>query len=296
MELDSSEIITNEELDKLECPTYEKQIKKWNDLLNSINEEKIKALVKSVGYNYVDSQLIKENKEFKNNPFYIINVTQNNSQKQLILRILDPHPFFKRKKTTNEVSIINYLKDNTNIPVPSVISFSKNKSTSLIGCEYILINRIKGKFLGEEFKNANEIPDKVINQMLNIFKELKSIKFSTIIGCFDDSLSICTTPWNHGPIEYASESYLDYINKILTWSIKEMNKINKYKQIAKDLEVFQDILIQICKENENLNNLNFYDEMSLVHNDLNSWNILIDPITFEITGILNWESSYYGKF
>ena len=54
-----------------------------------VNEEKIKALVKSVGYSYVDSQLIKENKEFKNNPFYIINVTQNNSQKQLILRILD---------------------------------------------------------------------------------------------------------------------------------------------------------------------------------------------------------------
>jgi hypothetical protein len=72
-----------------------------------------------------------------------------------------------------------------------------------------------------------------------------------------------------------------------------MNKINRFKQIANDLEVFKEILIRICKENTQLNNLNFEDEMSFV-GDFNGWNILIDPITFEITNITDWQFSYYG--
>ena len=106
---------------------------------------------------------MKENKEFNNNPYFLINAVEKkvgNAEKQLILKITDPHPFFRRKKTANEVSIINYIKQNSKIPVPTILSYSKNKKTSIIGCEYILMTKIKGKPLREEFKAADEIPEK----------------------------------------------------------------------------------------------------------------------------------------
>ena len=93
----------------------------------------------------------------------------------------------------------------------------------------------------------------------------------------------------------AYDSFVEYLYENLTWTAKEMNKITRFRQIAKDIDVFKEILVRICKENPELNNLNFEDEMGFVA-DLNGWNILIDPITFEITQISDWQSSYYGKF
>lgn len=290
--------VTSEEIEQLENPTIEKQAAEWATLLKSINEEKLKALVDSVGYRYVGHHLIRNN-EFNSNPHYLINAVEKklgNAEKQLILRITDPHPFFKRKKTTNEIAIIKYLKDNTTIPVPSVLSFSKNTQTSLIGCEYILINKCKGKYLQEEFKKANEVPEKIILHMLDIFKQLKEAKLNQKrIGCFDESMNICTSLFSHGPIDASSDYYSEYVDKCLTWIIKEMNKIKKFKQIAQDLDVFKNILNQICRDNPDLNNLNFNDDMHIVHSNLNGYNILIDPITFEILSIPNWDSCYHGK-
>ena len=155
MDLDLNEIITGEELESLECPTVEKQLIAWNDVLNSLSEDKLRSLIESLGFRYTSSQLVKENKEFNNNPYFLINAVEKkfgNAEKQFILKITDPHPFFKRKKTANEVSIINYLKHNSKIPVPIILSYSKNNKTSIIGCEYILMAKIKGKSLREEFK------------------------------------------------------------------------------------------------------------------------------------------------
>lgn len=299
MELDLADVITDEELEYLQCPTMAQQQTHWNEIINSIDDEKLKNLTESIGCRFISSQLFKSNKEFKNNPYYLINCVEkklNNTEKQFILKLTDPHPFFKRKKTTNEISILNYLQLNTKIPVPIVLSYSKNKQTSLLGCEYILLSRVKGKCLCEEFKSANEIPEKIIHQMLDIFKQLKEIKFKdNKIGCFDESMSVATSVCNHAPVEASSETFLEYLDQNLAWVVKEMFKIRKFKQIATDLEVFRVLLRQICNENEFLNNLNFDDEMSLVHSDLNGLNILINPITFEITAITDWQSSYYGE-
>ena len=158
-----NEIITDDELASLECPRVEKQLIEWNDILISLSEDKLKSLIESIGLRYSSSQLVKENKEFNNNPYFLINAVEKkvgNAEKQLILKITDPHPFFRRKKTANEVSIINYIKQNSKIPVPTILSYSKNKKTSMIGCEYILMTKIKGKPLREEFKAAEEIPEK----------------------------------------------------------------------------------------------------------------------------------------
>jgi len=130
--------------------------------------------------------------------------------------------------------------------------------------------------------------------MLEIYKELKALKISEQkIGSLDESMSVCETACLDAPIDSASDSFADFIYQSFTWTAKEMNKINRFKQIANDLEVFKEILIRICKENTQLNNLNFEDEMSFV-GDFNGWNILIDSITFEITNITDWQFSYYG--
>lgn len=71
-----NEIITDDELASLECPRVEKQLIEWNDILISFSEDKLKSLIESIGLRYSSSQLVKENKEFNNNPYFLINAVE----------------------------------------------------------------------------------------------------------------------------------------------------------------------------------------------------------------------------
>ena len=292
-------LITDKELQSLDNPTFQEQEDRLQNMIQSLNDTKFKLLVDSIGFKFINSEPFKDNMGMVNTMF-TINVKDENETKQLILRITDVHPFFTKRKTTNEVAILQYLKLNTKIPVPQILSYSNDKDKSLIGCEYILMNKINGKILGElideQFQDVNQLPDKIINQMIDIFKQFKQIKLndSNRIGCFDLEMnikSIVQFGINIGPCD----TYLDFINEQLEWCCKEMNKIKIFKKISNDLELFRQSLIKICNENKDLDNLNFNDEMNVYHGDLHAGNIFIDPETYEITGIIDWEWAAQGK-
>jgi Ser/Thr protein kinase RdoA (MazF antagonist) len=98
-----------------------------------------------------------------------------------------------------------------------------------------------------------------------------------------------------GPTLEPSLTYLAYLNKHFQWNIKEIKKLRNYLNIAVRLEDIRLELLHICQQNEQvLNDLDFNDERTLIHGDLNSSNILVDPTNGNVTAILDWEFASFG--
>jgi hypothetical protein len=57
------------------------------------------------------------------NTIYFIKTKEN---KDLVLRIINPLKKWRKIKTINEVEIINFIYDNTNVPVPKIIDSSNS--------------------------------------------------------------------------------------------------------------------------------------------------------------------------
>ena len=288
--------ITDEELKSLNCPTYEEQEKEWEKIEKQLTTDKIKILLESINYEYIQMNF------FKNtlgviNKIYIIEVKEKKisfNKKELILRINNPHLFWKKRRNQNEVSIMKYIKQNTIIPVPEILSYSNDPLKSILGCEYILMEKVPGIILSNIIDkiNADELSDNIINQMISYYKILREIKTEKMdknkIGCFKKDLEITDLIFD-GPIVKISNNYLEYIVQQLNFAIEESKKIRKFKILGEKLENLKNKLIEVVNSNPLVNNLNFNDEMTVIHGDLNSTNILIDPNTNLVTGILDWE-------
>jgi len=285
--------ITAKELELLENPSFKSQLDEKKKI--SLTENKIRKLIESIDLKFKSFEIMNHNNGIVNG-IYLIKVEENQSEDELILKISDTHPWFTSNKVANEVGVINYLKHHSKIPVPLILSYSNDKQTSLLGCEYILMKKVKGRVLreliDEKFQNVNQLPEKIIDQMLCLLKELNSIKFKEEkLGNFDLSMNIVSDVW---PEVEPCEKFLELINKRIDWSIKEMKKIKIYKELVKKIELFQENLNKIAKENSDLDDFNFNDKMSLVHGDLHAGNIFVDPDTYEITAIIDWEWAHHG--
>jgi aminoglycoside phosphotransferase (APT) family kinase protein len=288
--------ITDNELKSLECPTFDEQEKEWKNITKLVDADRLKQLLEPLGFRLISYDLFNDSYGVINKIYFLtVNDEQNNKEKKLILRINNPHKFWKNRRSSNEIALMKHLKNHTSIPVPKIYSYSNNAKTSILGFEYILMEFLNGKVLQDVLPaNSRDLDEKIIDQMLNFIKELKSIKIvPNKIGCFDINMNVSNIVQD-GPTIEPSETYLDYLNQQISWSIKEMKKYKRYQKIAHDYENFQINLNEIVKQNVCLNNLDFDDEKCVFHGDLNSSNILIDPDTLVITGILDWEFGMHG--
>ncbi|KAL8787243.1 MAG: hypothetical protein Q9195_007853 [Heterodermia aff. obscurata] len=101
-------------------------------------------------------------------------------------------------------------------------------------------------------------------------------------------------PGNRGPYQSCSEWYQALIEMQITWtkSCREEDDSDydtdfeekEAPELLAWCQQYLDILPVICPKQED------YSPSSLHHHDLNEANILVDPETFEITGIVDWET------
>ena len=150
----------------------------------------------------------------------------------------------------------------------------------------------------------NDIDDlrleKIVKQMLDFLKEMKRLSRSNLssssklLGCFNSTMSIGSLV-HDGPTLEPSLTYLAYLNKHFQWNIKEIQKLSNYSHIATRLEHTRLELLDVCEQNKKvLNDLDFNDERTLIHGDLNSSNVLVDPTNGNVTAILDWEFASFG--
>ena len=227
--------ISDSELESLECPTFREQEDEWNKITKSLNVDLINKILEPLNFSLKSYDLFKDSYGVINKIYFlkVIDITVN-EEKKLILRINNPHKFWKHKRSSNEIGIMNYIKNHTSIPVPKIISYSNDCENSPLGFEYILMECLEGKVLGDVLlPNPRDLDDKIINQMIEYVKILKSIQINeNKIGCFDTNMNISNIIQD-GPTIDPSDTFLDYLNQQISWSIKETKKLKRYEKINK---------------------------------------------------------------
>ena len=145
----------------LECPTYEEQEAEWQRILSTLTRDSIERLLLSIDYKLVAYELYEQTSGVINK-IYMLNVEDTNKQRQeLVLRINNPHKFWRHRRNTNEVAILAYLNEQSShiVPVPRLLSHSSDSQTSILGCEYMLMNKVPGQTLRRHIETLDETTD-----------------------------------------------------------------------------------------------------------------------------------------
>lgn len=225
------------------------------------------------------------------NSVYLINLKDD---RQLILKI--GNPIWKAAKTLNEVAALKFLRAHTNVPVPDVLAFQADAEASLIGYEYILMNRVKGKPFIHEFSSIYENNSrylKILDQLASYVGELKSYKFSHL-GNFkiisDDQLEVYgVVDFANYKVEGACKKYSEYAQHALQFYKQEMMHLVDKKSVdtaiyEKYIPILDDFIAKA-----NLDCLDNDSEYVFSHQDLVMKNILIDDEN--VSALLDWEWS-----
>lgn len=145
--------ITDEEIESLECPTYEAQEAAWTEILSRLTRSSLGRLLDTIGFDLINYHYFAKSAGVINKIFALDVQRQGTEQRdQMILRVVNPHKFWEHGRNENEVAVLKYLAKNTSIPVPKIWSYCIDKSISLIGCQYILMDRMPGVTLSEQLR------------------------------------------------------------------------------------------------------------------------------------------------
>ncbi|MBU1198968.1 MAG: aminoglycoside 3'-phosphotransferase/choline kinase family protein [Nanoarchaeota archaeon] len=215
-----------------------------------------------------------------NNPIYFVKTKdkKTKNKQELVLRVTNPLKRWERLKTLHEVTIMDFIRENTNIPVPQVYDYSLDKK--LIGYEYILMEKIKGKPLSKIY---NKLSDKeklhYLKQIAKVFAELKKFKFDKI-GSFQPGMKIGPmVDIREGPFDNAS----DYLAAELECRLVEMKKKERFIPYIPKFIEFKEKVIKQYKPKE---------KFVLTHMDYALKNFMVKD--GKITALIDWEWS--GSF
>jgi hypothetical protein len=261
-----------------------------------------------------------------NKLFLISSINEVTPSSCCIMRVTLPvDPYFK---TASEVATLKYLAQHTSIPVPHVIDYDTSPYNEL-GFEWILMTRLPGvclkdlwscpQLLWEEKVHIVETVSGYIQQMqINRFDKMGNLYLSRVHSGGETFIPLANDPqFSIGPVVaipffYGNRIKLpsdrgpfatsaEWISSLLKLQIastthlmanppKDCNVDDGYD--SDDISEFNGI-IKVSSDLLSLVPEFFLDtdreEFVLYHNDLSTNNILIDPITHHVTGVVDWE-------
>ncbi|KAF2448988.1 hypothetical protein P171DRAFT_452634 [Karstenula rhodostoma CBS 690.94] len=224
----------------------------------------------------------------------------------LILRVSGNH--LPGIKTLNEVACMRWVSANTTIPVPKLVRFDASVD-NLIGYEYMLLERIPGKSVDKIYDQLDDHAKRyLVSQLTDCLVQLQSHSWAHVGGLSleDDKIvpgpvldeTFWQTPdlemyWGPGDtvqtlnIAGPYKSYTDY--GIACLQMYSQN-IEKHPSLAP----YHDLCPRLMALVERLQDDHApIDGMRYIfaHKDLHFANVMCDPVTATITGILDWEFS-----
>lgn len=233
---------------------------------------------------------------------------------------VDPH-----LKTSSEAATLEYIRRHTTIPVARVVAFDASADNEL-GFEWILMEKVPGAPL-EQFWDEMSLEAKfqITKEMAGFIAQLESLRFPAIGNIyFKDEKTTGRIPVaNDLDFELGEMVHMDFFlyNRIqisgprgpfpnpASWmaalietEIASLNLLLPPDHpdfdplvLALDLCAERNTILNNCDQLLRLLPLVFKSRKSkreqyvLHHSDLNTGNILIDPMSFEITGVIDWE-------
>jgi hypothetical protein len=212
-------------------------------------------------------------------------------------------------KTRNEVGVMSWIATHTTIPIPALIAYDSSEENA-IGHEYSLLSRIPGVTLSDVYDKLDELRIRgVLDQVIDILLQLHRHPFDQIGGLalndggepsparvVDETFWTAVDAERYWPpgetvnslnIGGPYRTYVDYISA-------QMQQYSRLILLHDELDFMRDILPRIdafvtalYQHADKLNRV----KLRLAHKDLHMANIMCDPISGNITGILDWEFS-----
>ena len=260
------------------------------------------------------------------NKLYTINVAAGNvpGPRQYIFRVTSPvEPFYK---TASEVATLSYIREYTSIPVPRVIAHCSTTDNEL-GCEWILMEKVPGVTLdsiwsGLDMEMKNRVTKLVASFVVQLrgrrrFKSIGNLYFSKDLGRVGVVAHVVPTEdekYVLGPIvipymfaggrklrvsrnlgPYSNDA--EYMTALAASGSEEMKLLlsadaHLHDDFDEDLAEDAEDIMEVLDGLQTISATLFPSRpcrFALHHGDLSLSNILIDPVTHEITGIVDWE-------
>jgi isoamyl acetate esterase len=191
-----------------------------------------------------------------------------------------------RLEIQSEIETIQYIADNSSIPVPTVVDFDLDPSGPL-GYRYMITTAMDGQPLG---KNWTEVPAKfqrnVLGQFADYLVQLSRLRFSAIGLLRYDGHTTSIVGFSEGEKPFTTTS--QYIRSTREKLNIEVQQDTHYAFADDDKQVACSVLLKVATGlvQQETNSGPF----PLMHHDLHYNNILVDDC-FNITGIIDWNGA-----
>lgn len=260
------------------------------------------------------------NKVYEISPEPPYDFSEDESYVMRVSAPVDPHI-----KTSSEAATLEYIRRHTTIPVSRVVAFDASDDNEL-GFEWIIMEKVPGVPLEESWGEMSlEAKFKIAGEMAGFIAQLESLRFPMIGNLyFRDEKKTGRIPVpNDLDFELGEMIHMDFFlyNRIqidghrgpfpdpaswLTALIEtEIASLGLLlppdhpdfdpETLVLDLCTEKNTILRNCHQLLRLLPLIFKSGRSgkeqyvLYHGDLNAGNILINPISLEITGVIDWE-------
>lgn len=270
-------------------PSYREQCEHIDLILSKITIENLNKIFERFNIQCLSFEHLQTSGRI-NSIFNIKTQSINSSvEQEFILKISNPHRYWKKSRTKNEAVTMQYLFQNTTIPVPKILDYSCDSQTSILSCEYILMQKISGKTLETVIDSMpDEFIVKTALELTDYIKQLRQIKFSDInqIGSFANEKMSLSATIEDGPTLGPFSTVKEYIIAHLRWSIKRIQTNEHLFTLAGHLLLpLEKVIGYVAKDEYFTREIRFH----FTHTDLNSSNILVDEHSGQILSILDWE-------
>ncbi|KAI1008374.1 hypothetical protein LB504_002029 [Fusarium proliferatum] len=224
---------------------------------------------------------------------------------ELVLRVGGKH--IPKIKTMNEIGVMTWVSKNTTIPLPEVIAYDAS-TRNPIAHEYTLLSRIPGVTLSDIYGSLSDKQQSdILDQLMDFLTQLQAHEFDGLGGLIvDDQGAVQIGPvvdetfWQVADIEAfwslfetveslniggPYDTYSDYISAHV---MKYIRLIRTHPSLGFMRDIIPHIygfLTAIRRHSDAVNNI----KHRLAHKDLHFANMMYDPSTGKITGVLDWE-------
>ncbi|CAF1584235.1 unnamed protein product [Adineta ricciae] len=270
-------------------PTYSEQCEEVKLIFSKVTKENLDKLLQRLDLHCVSFERLNTSGQIN---FIFLLETQSKSfeSQELILKISNPHRYWRKFRTRNEVFTMKYVLQHTTIPVPKILDYSDDSTRSILSAEYILMEKLPGNTLEVSMKNmSEEALFKTALEVIDYIKQLRQIKLSgeNQIGSFSTEEMSLGGIVDDSPMLGPFSTVKEYIIENLHWAIKRIQTDEFLFELTKHVLSPLETVVEYIERDPNVINENI--PFRFTHTDLNPSNILVNEHDGHVLGILDWE-------
>jgi len=270
-------------------PDHEKQV---NELFTTLNQSITCSSIRPI-----------QGEGFNKAPFWLQATSSTGLTTEYVLMLCRD---YEGRQTKNIVNVLNFVKKNTTIPVPTIFASGTDSSSSPFGCAFVLMEAMKGQKIKYLLPSLDLQKKRTLAiHLAGILVQMQKLKFSCIGGFSSplepDLLLPSIIPLFHFPETVQAARFFDisqgpfqtpwefYSSVFLTYSHLLRSHSNpRAKTVGEFCTIFVEKVLLKKKNSTDI------ETFGLNHGDFGDDNIFCDPETGVVTAVLDWDGSFAG--